>query len=423
MDHSFAPESTHPVLLAAGQIAAALKDVRDTEPGFMGLEDKRAALVLLPALRDQVDALWLRVVDGSDDVAEQSGARDVGAWLTAEARLDRSAASSSRHLARALSARWHQVDKGVREGEVAIAQARAICSALDSLAEGGSVAGDVLEQAEAQLVLLARDHTPSELRRLGERILSIVAPQVQDERDRIAMEQAERRASSATRLSMRRRGDGSTDLHARLPDAVAARLKTCLDAFTSPRTAAGNEGGVIDPATGARLPHARLLGQAFCSLLEAIPADAMPLHGGSATTVVVTIDLEALRSGLGLATTGDGTTLTASETRRLACQAGLIPAVLGGKSEPLDLGRRRRLFSPAQRLAMAMQHPTCRAEGCTIPATWCEAHHWRRPWAQGGRTDLADGKLLCPWHHHRAHDSQYETRNLPDGGVRFHRRP
>ena len=423
MDHSFAPESTHPVLLAASQIAAALKDVRDTEPGFMGIEDKRAALVLLPALRDQVDALWLRVVDGSDDVAEQSGARDVGAWLTSEARLDRSAAASSRHLAHALSARWHQVDKGVREGEVAIAQARAICSALDSLAEGGTVAGDLLEKAEAQLVLLARDHTPSELRRLGERILSIVAPQVQDERDRIEMEQAERRASSATRLSMRRRGDGSTDLHARLPDAVAARLKTCLDAYTSPRTAAGNEGGVIDPATGARLPHARLLGQAFCSLLEAIPADAMPLHGGSATTVVVTIDLEALRSGLGRATTGDGTTLTASETRRLACQAGLIPAVLGGKSEPLDLGRRRRLFSPAQRLAMAMQHPTCRAEGCTIPASWCEAHHWRRPWAQGGRTDLADGKLLCPWHHHRAHDSQYETRNLPDGGVRFHRRP
>ncbi len=232
-----------------------------------------------------------------------------------------------------------------------------------------------------------------------------MAPQVQDERDRIAMERAERRASSATRLSMRRRGDGSTDLHARIPDAVAARLKTCLDAYTSPRTAGGNEGGVIDPATGARLPHARLLGQAFCSLLEAIPADAMPLHGGSATTVVVTIDLEALRSGLGLATTGDGTTLTASETRRLACQAGLIPAVLGGKSEPLDLGRRRRLFSPAQRLALAMQHPTCRAEGCTVPATWCEAHHWRRPWAQGGRTDLADGKLLCPWHHHRAHDA------------------
>ena len=96
MDHSFAPDSTHPVLLAAGQIAAALKDVRDTEPVFMDIDDKRVALVLLPALRDQVDALWLRVVDGSDDVAERSGARDVGTWLTAEARLDRSAAASAR---------------------------------------------------------------------------------------------------------------------------------------------------------------------------------------------------------------------------------------------------------------------------------------------------------------------------------------
>jgi len=41
---------------------------------------------------------------------------------------------------------------------------------------------------------------------------------------------------------------------------------------------------------------------------------------------------------------------------------------------------------------------------------------------QGGKTDLADGKLLCNWHHNRAHDDTYHTTHLPNGAVRFHKR-
>ena len=100
----------------------------------------------------------------------------------------------------------------------------------------------------------------------------------------------------------------------------------------------------------------------------------------------------------------------------------LIPAVLGGKSEVLDLARTSRLFKPAQRKAMIIRDRECRAEGCTIPAAWCEAHHWRKPWAQGGTTDLADGVLLCGWHHHRAHDPKYDATRMPNGDFRFHRR-
>jgi hypothetical protein len=55
-------------------------------------------------------------------------------------------------------------------------------------------------------------------------------------------------------------------------------------------------------------------------------------------------------------------------------------------TEPLDLGRNSRLFSAAQRKALAVGHPHCRAEGCTVPAAWCEAHHLDTPWARGGRT-------------------------------------
>ena len=105
----------------------------------------------------------------------------------------------------------------------------------------------------------------------------------------------------------------------------------------------------------------------------------------------------------------------------MACTANIVPAVLGGKSEVLDLGRTSRLFKPAQRKAMIIRDRECRAEGCTIPAAWCEAHHWGRPWARGGQTDLKDGVLLCSWHHHRAHDDTYDASRMPNGDVRFRR--
>ncbi|MGL5810133.1 MAG: HNH endonuclease signature motif containing protein, partial [Nocardioides sp.] len=104
------------------------------------------------------------------------------------------------------------------------------------------------------------------------------------------------------------------------------------------------------------------------------------------------------------------------------CTAGIIPLVLGGTSEPLDLGRKQRLFTPAQRRAMAVRDRTCRAVGCDIPAPWCEAHHAKEPWSRGGKTNLADGKLLCQFHHQRAHDPAYHHAELPGGDVRFHRR-
>lgn len=151
-------------------------------------------------------------------------------------------------------------------------------------------------------------------------------------------------------------------------------------------------------------------------------AHGLPQHGGTATSVMVIIDLPTLRTALGLAQTSSGETITAAEARRLACTAGIVPVVLGGTSEILDLGRTRRLYSPAQHKAMAIRDRHCRAEGCDIPATWCEAHHANKPWSKGGRTDLADGHLLCSLHHHHAHDPRYTTSRLPNGDIRYTRR-
>ncbi len=162
--------------------------------------------------------------------------------------------------------------------------------------------------------------------------------------------------------------------------------------------------------------------QAFGAFLEAADPARMPLHGGDATSLFVTISLETLQSQLPGAGLVGEEPASAGEVRRLACTARIIPVVLGGASEILDLGRSRRLFSPAQRKAMAVRDQRCRAEGCTVPAAWCEAHHATDPWARGGRSDLADGVLLCSWHHHRAHDPRYDARRTAEGDYRFHRR-
>jgi hypothetical protein len=133
--------------------------------------------------------------------------------------------------------------------------------------------------------------------------------------------------------------------------------------------------------------------------------------------------LEQLRAGLGAAgvITSDHGDISANEARRLACTAHLIPAVLGSKGEVLDMGHAARLFTPAQRKALRLRDQGCRAEGCTTPVGWCEAHHWD-PWSHNGPTNLGNGVLLCNWHHHRAHDNAYAAERLANGDVRFRRR-
>ena len=235
-------------------------------------------------------------------------------------------------------------------------------------------------------------------------------------------------------MTMRRQGDGTTRISALVPDAVATRLATYLEAFANPRaqrdtTRSSETQDAGDPFT--RLPYPRRMGEAFARFLETTDPTRLPIHGGDATTVIVTIPLAALRTelatadliGAGLVPGDDltGDRITASQARRLACTAKILPAVLGGTGLPVDLGRAKRLFTPAQRKALLIRDQTCRAEGCDVPGTWCDAHHLD-PWHNNGPTDLDNGILLCAHHHHRAHDTSYRTDRHPNGDLRFHRR-
>ena len=125
--------------------------------------------------------------------------------------------------------------------------------------------------------------------------------------------------------------------------------------------------------------------------------------------------------GLGAAQLDTGVRISAGEARRLSCNAGLLPMVLGGASVPLDLGRKNRLFSTGQAIALSARYDSCAAEGCDRPFAWSELHHLR-PWGEGGATDLDNAVPLCGHHHRRIHDDHYLWERLPDGQIRFEHR-
>ena len=165
------------------------------------------------------------------------------------------------------------------------------------------------------------------------------------------------------------------------------------------------------------------MGEAFCRIIETLDPHRLPHSGGMSATVVVTIPLETLKGGLGAATMDTGTRLSPGEARRMACDAGLIPVVLGGKSEILDYGRLRRLYSKPQRVAMAIRQSfRCAAEGCDRPTSMCEAHHLQ-PWTRDGRTDLDDGALLCGRHHTLVHHPDYTVERRPGWRISITRSP
>lgn len=410
----------HPVLSCVETIDRALKDVRDVQPHFMTVPDKAEALVALARLGDQVAALRMRILATADDVAAEHAARDTAAWLTTTTRSDRRANRTEQDLAKALDVRWTQVAAAVGDGRVNLSQARVIVHALDDLPET-DIPAEVLADAEAHLVELAQAYGPEQLAVLGRKILEVVAPDTYEAQEAKKLEQEEQRAWEQTSYTSKKLGDGSTRISVKIPDAAAVRLRGYLEAFTSPRHDAMAGDHLSGLGEGDRIPTKRKLGQAFCSFLEAADPDRVPLQGGDATTVLVTTTLDALRDGLAAAGVSDTDRISAAEARRLACTAKIIPAVLGGNSEVLDLGRTRRLFTPAQRKALQVRDRSCRAEGCTIPAAWTEAHHLKA-WSRGGSTDLDNAVLLCNWHHHRAHDARYHHDQLPNGDVRFHRR-
>ncbi|MCP2322011.1 hypothetical protein HDA40_000518 [Hamadaea flava] len=147
-------------------------------------------------------------------------------------------------------------------------------------------------------------------------------------------------------------------------------------------------------------------------------AGELPDNGGEKPHLTITLPWDALQAkvGAGLLDTGD--LLTPETVRRLACDAKIIPAVLGGDGQVLDVGRARRLIDGPLRRALVLRDKGCAFPGCDRPPQWCHGHHIRS-WADGGDTCLTNSVLLCGFHHREIHHGHWEVRIRPDGFPEF----
>jgi hypothetical protein len=90
----------------------------------------------------------------------------------------------------------------------------------------------------------------------------------------------------------------------------------------------------------------------------------------------------------------------------LACEAEIIPIVLGGDGQVLDVGRARRLATADQRRALRTMHRTCAAPHCPVRFGDCDIHHLKE-WNHGGATNLQNLIPLCSRHHHLIHEGRW----------------
>ena len=407
-------------------IAGALTDL--DEVSLLGLDQAAtaASLVEIAVAEARLGELKHRVLAHASQVRveEATGAATTATWL---ARATRTTVRSSRravHLAAALET-YQRLRAGYAAGRVNTEQAEVIARALDALP--ADLPSQVRAAAEQRLVDLAVHHDACDLRVLGDRVLDVVAPSVADAHEAARLEAEERAAARKTMLTMTPDGQGSVHGRFTVPELHAGMLRKQLLALvvhdkpalaTSPATAGEQEEGERpEPVKAATAVE---LGAALCELLERLDGSQVP-EMSTGATVVVTMTLETLAGGLAAATLDTGDRIAAHTARRLACEAGIIPVVLGGRREVLDVGRRKRLFTRAQRIALATRDKGCTATGYHTAAWFCHAHH-DQPWATGGTTDLTNGRLLCPTHHRTAHDPRYDTRVLADHQIEFTRR-
>ena len=185
--------------------------------------------------------------------------------------------------------------------------------------------------------------------------------------------------------------EGVGHLDGRLGPLAVKTLIDRLDAMEPP-----------DPRDGPHPPRTQAQRRA-AALMRLIHGDTPP-----ATTIDIVIDHDTF-AGRPPADPRDGRCellghgpIAPSLVRTAACDAAIGRVVMRGKSEILDLGRRTRVVSPAQRRAVIVRDQTCTEEGCDVPADQCDIHHIV-PWQHGGPTTLDNLKAQCPRHHTLTH--------------------
>jgi hypothetical protein len=357
----------------------------------------------------------IREIDGRGVPAAQ-GATSTLAWLRERYRISGGAASRQVKLAAALDA--SATADALAAGAVNVEQAQVIADAVAALPAEHRTAG------EEHLVGEAASFGPRELGRLGQRIFEVVAPEEAEKRALTELERAEKRARQDRGLWLTDvAGTSRVRVTGWLDQEGAATVRAALDPLCAPRTMrrAGRRDSDPSADNDTDPSDVRSAGQRrvdalveVCRLASA--CGQLPDNGGDRPQVVVTIDYDKLRDQVGVGSFDDGSQLSPAAARRLACDAGIIPAILGGATQALDLGRQSRTVTGPLRRALVLRDNGCAFPGCDRPPRWCQGHHIVH-WINRGPTDLINLVLLCGLHHRLIHHSEWQVRINPKDGL------
>ena len=363
----------------------------DTAHTTAGLDDAAGMAEFLDVIErvgSQLAGLRLNTIDQARYL---SGAAQILDSVTSSTADNVRRLRSHIRLAAVLAEELPLIQAALQEGLISMPQAAAIADGLTGLPAGfGRVER---EKCQTEVLKYADTLGPAELRVLAARLVEYVDPEGAEAAEAARLAAQERRARRRRRLRLTPDHHGSMTITGRLPLADGALLVTQLEALMPPLASYQQTGEL--PDRQARTADALML-------LAQIAANSghLPNQGMDRPHVVLTMQQDTLASGLGHITLpGQAGKLGAGDARRLACDAGILPVVLGTGSQPLDVGREARLFTKPIRAALTLRDGGCVFPGCTAVPAACEAHHII-PWWTGGHTALTNSVLLCP-HHHR----------------------
>lgn len=387
--------SNHDATTPAGEVLTAIDRLLDqVDPRRTDLppQTRLEWLRLARRVHGRVEALAGLLTAEADraQASVSTAGTPLTSWLGTGENLSRREASGAVLRARALGERPF-VARAATAGEINPGQAQAIGAILGDLAP--QLDADQRGQAEQVMVGLARRMDSAELARAGAQVLAaVVGP---NSAELVAQQEQRAVAVAHRRRSLRFFRDGaSIRFDGSLPRLDGEAFISLIEAHGEARRRTVVE--ARDPLHFDTPEQRRA--DALIDLIAAA-RHTKPDPGVGVARVLVKLDYDRLREGAsGAGVTASGEALSAGELRRICCDAELVPMVLGGASEVLDVGRASRLVTTPLRNALTMRDGGCVFPGCDVLPNRCEAHHIQ-PWWQGGPTSLGNLALLCHHHH------------------------
>ncbi|MGO1972088.1 MAG: DUF222 domain-containing protein [Propionibacteriaceae bacterium] len=376
-------------------LTAILDRIASTEVWRLSDEEKLGRMDGYGVAIDRLHGLRLHTVRTVD---EQRVCEDTaGGWSASDriALTDRTIPRVAKQYVRTAKqlGRYPILQQAAEAGELTLGQADACLHGLKYLPTTAS--NDQLIYVQSELLESAAGQPPQGMRQLAMKLVAVLFPDTEEDHLGQQLENEERRARRARAFRCRVDGEGAVCFGGKLPIADGEKLLNLLAAYL-PGTAGLER---LDPLAEAPTMEQRQADAFVAMLDELLARGTAPTSGGDRPSVTLILPYRDLVDGIGGATlTNSGEEVSPKTARRLACDADVIPVVLGKDSEVLDVGRTQRLVTSGIRKALVVRDRGCVFPGCDRAPSGCDAHHVV-PWHAGGKTSLANLVLLCRHHH------------------------